>query len=309
MSTSVYRTFQNIYEAVIKDAKESTTTVNVVDLVKRWINEGYEVVNFRKKRTYLDKHFVLSLKGKVEDTFTVTNGSSLAYHTGTATLLSGSLELGFKISGYEENYDIESITGTIAVLTTTFKGTTNSAATGTLFQKAIILDQTVSEVYQAWHDYYRNPLQNDGPQKLRETITYYPEIYDKATRFAILGQDTTTGGRRLEFWPYPDVDYTLYFDANIYPEQLILAADEPLIPQQYRQVLYWFGLGKLFGTYHRNTEREQICNANFAGWLAKIDGLDEVSQDYARLMIDYRRPKRYVRARAFDPRFREDPSS
>lgn len=306
-ATSVYATFQNIYEAVIRDAKESTTVSNVVDLVKRYIQEGYEVVNFRKKRTWLDKRFTITLKGKVDDTFSVTEGSSVVVHTGTETLLASSYELGFKIQGFEENYEISSITGTIVVLTAPYQGDTSTSSTGTIYQRSVILDPIVSEVYQVWHDYYRDVLNNIGPQRMRKTMLEFPEQYDKGSDWAIFGQDNSVEARRLVIWPFPDEDYTLYLDTNVFVPALSLTTDEPLIPVQYRQCLYWYALAQLFGKYHRNTEREVAALANFNVWLQKMDGLDEVSQDLPRMIIDYRRPARFVRARAFDRRLREDP--
>lgn len=307
MATSVYETFQDIYEAVIRDAKENTTTTAVVDLVKRYINEGYETVNFRKKRDYLNERYKLSLQGKVASTFNVTEGSSSVTHTGTATLLATTYELGFKVTGFAENYEVSSITSNTVLLDTTYKGDSNTAAAGTLYQRSIILDDDISEVYQVWHDYYHAPLENIGPQKMRELMLERPDTYDKATHFAIFGQDSSTNARRLVIWPYPDENYTLYLDANVFVSELSAEDDEPLIPVQYRQILYWYALAKLFGTYHRNTEREAVAMSNFNVWLAKLDGMDPVSQDYSRMVISYRRPRRYTRGRYFDPRYREEP--
>lgn len=310
MSSSVYETFSDLYEGIIHDAKESTTTANVVSFVKRWINEGYEVVNFRKRRDYLDKKFTVSLNGKVEDTFIVTNGSNTATHTGTATLLvtSADYELGFKVQGFEENYEVSSIASNSVILSTTYKGDTASSATAVLYQRSVIIDDSISEVYDVYHDYCRTPLDNLGFQRLRKDILYYPEHYDKATKWAIEGDQDATEAKRLIIWPYPDVDYTLYLDANVYADELVNASDEPRIAPQYRQVLYWYGLAKLFGTYHRNATRESVCMQNFGVWLSKLDGKEDVSQDYPRLLIDYRRPRRFVRGRAFDERYREDPT-
>lgn len=304
MSTSVYNTFQDLYEAVITDCKEASSVTAVVDNVKRWINEGYEKIIFRKHRSFLDQRFVIDLKGKVEDTFIVTNGSSIAVHTGTATLLSGTLELGFKVQGFEEQLEVASISGTAVTLTTTYKGDTNTAATGVLYQRSVILDSSIAEIYQVSHNYFQNPLSNLGPQKIREQALYYPEQYGKGESWAIYGQSNEA--RRLIVWPPADDDYTLYVDANVYFTPLELAADEPLIPPQFRQILYWYGKMKLFN-FHRNTEQETDALANFKEWLAELDGINEVSEDYAKLTISYRRPKRIARARPFDSRYREIP--
>lgn len=307
MATSVYTTFSDIYTAVITDAKENTASSNVVENVQRWVNEGYEVVNFRKKRAYLDKRFVISLQGKVESSFTMTEGSSIAVHTGTATLLSSSYDLGFKVSGFEENYEVSSISGTTVVLTTTYKGIDASAATAVIYQRSVVLDPSISEVYQVWHDYYRQPLTALGSQKMRENQLFYPEQYDYATSWAVFGQDNTVEARRLVLWPYPNVDYTIYLDTNVFVDELVLPTDEPIIPLQYRQILYWYALAQLFGKFHRNTEREQAALQNFNVWLAKLDGINEVSQDLPRMIVDYRRPRTTPIGNAFDRRYREDP--
>ncbi len=306
MATSVYSTFADLYTAVITDAKENTASTSVVEDVKRWIQEGYEQVNFRKKRSYLDKRFVLSMSGKVESTYTMTEGSSIAVHTGTATLLSSSLDTGFKISGFAENYEVESVTGTVVVLTTTYKGIDASAATGVQYQRSIVLDDTISEVYQVWHDHYREELTALGPQKMRESQLFNPEQYDYAVSWAVFGQDNTVEAKRLVLWPYPNVDYTVYLDTNVFFDELVLATDEPVIPVQYRQILYWYALHKLWA-FHRNTEREQLALQNFNIWLAKLDGINEVSQDLPRMFVDYRRPRRGPVGNAFDRRYREDP--
>ncbi len=306
MATSVYATFNDLYTAVLTDAKENTASSNVVENVKRWLNQGQEVVNFRKKRSYLDKRFLLSMSGKVESSYTMTEGSSIAVHTGTATLLSSSLDLGFKISGFEENYEVSSVSGTTVVLTTTYKGNDASAATGVMFQRSIVLDPAISEVYQVWHDYFRQPLTALGPMKMRENQLFYPEQYDYATAWAIFGQDNTVEARRLVLWPYPSVDYTVYLDTNVFVDELVLPTDEPIIPLQYRQILYWYALAQLWA-FHRNTERKDDAINNFNVWLAKLDGLNEVSEDLPRMIIDYRRPSRAPIGNAFDRRYREDP--
>lgn len=307
MATSVYETFGDIYESVINDAKESTTTIAVVTLVKRWINEGYEIVNFRKRREYLDKKFTVTMHGKVESDFTVTEGASSVVHTGSATLLAGTLELGLKVAGFSEIYEVSSISSNTIYLGQTFKGDSSTQATAVLFERSVLVDASVSEIYDVYHDYYAGPLRNIGPQRMRQQILYSPDQYAKATDWAFQGQSDSTEARRLIVWPYPDEDYTLYYDANIYADELVNASDEPRLPAQHRQALYWYALAKLFGTYHRNAQRELVCMETFKGWLAKMDGKDEVSADYPRMVIDYRRPRRWLRGRAFDSRLREPP--
>lgn len=308
MATSVYSTFGDIYEAVINDAKEKTASTPIVDLVKRWINEGYETICFRKERKFLSDTFVLSMSGKVQGSCSVTLGSSIVTYTGTATLpTTGSTKLfGLKINGFEENYEITSISSNSIYLSTTYKGDTNAAANLTIFQRATILNAAISEVYEVWHDYMETEVVNYGPKRLRKTILGTPEQYDKAAAFALDGIDSSTEGKKLILWPYPDEDYTVYVKGTVYFEQLVNPTDEPRIPEEHRQILYWYALGKLW-SYHRNDSQKAEAMGAFNTWLAKMDGTEEVSQDYGRLIVDYRRPKKRLYMHLFDRRYREDP--
>jgi len=309
MATSIYQSFQDIYEAVIKDAKESTTVTAVVDLVKRWTNEGYEVVNQRQRRPYLDKTFALTMNAKNVVTASVTQASpTVTLSSAVSFTDSTDAIFGFNVPGTDEYYEITSISSATVTLATTYKGATNSAAGGTIYQMGRYIDSEIREVYQAHHDIHRLDLQNKGPNALRQDILFNPGIYDYPTRFAVTGPDaTSTGKRKLLFYPYPSTLHTLYIETNIFPAELSAPSDEPMIPLTYRAVLYWYALSKLYGTYHRNTEQGGNAMAMFQEWLKRIDADSEISDDYGRLLLDYRRPRRFSRGVGFDSRMRMFP--
>lgn len=310
MATSPYQTFQDIYEAVIKDAKESTAVSAVVDLVKRWVNEGYELVNQRQRRPYLNKKYNLTMNAKQDITATVTlTSTSVTLSSAISFTDSTNAIFGFHISGTDEFYEISSVSSATVTLTAPYKGDSSTAATGVIYQIGTYLNADIREVYEAYHDIYRFPLDNVGVNKLREEILYNPDRYDYPMKWALTGPDADSSGKKkLLFYPWPNDLHTLYLDTNIFASELTNASDEPLLPLSYRAVLYWYALGKLFGTYHRNTERELNCIQAFNEWIKRIDGDSDVSEDNARMLIDYRRPRRFTRGFGFDSRMR-DPES
>lgn len=309
MATSVYQTYQDLYEAVIKDAKESTSVTAVVDLVKRWINEGYEAINQRQRRPYLDKTFALTMNAKQDVTASVTQASTtITLSSAVSFTDSTNAIFGFHVSGTDEFYEISSISSATVTLTASYKASTNSAAGGAIYQIGTYLNSEVREVYQARHDIHRFELENKGPNALRQDIMYNPGIYDYPTKFSVTGPDASSSSKRkLLFYPYPNTLHTLYVETNIFPAELSAASDEPMLPLTYRAALYWYGLSKLYGTYHRNTEQGGNAMAMFQEWLKRIDGDSEVSEDYGRLLIDYRRPRRFTKGFGFDSRMRTSP--
>jgi hypothetical protein len=306
-NTSPYQTFQNLYEAVIKDAKDNTAISAVVDLVKRYLNEGYEIVNVRAKREYLDKTFAVSLEEKSDLTVSVTEGSSIIVNVGTAVLPTTTLERGITIQGLAEIYQVDSISSNNIYISTTFKGETSTSSGAVLFQRSILLDESIKEVKQVYHNYYDGPLRNLGPQRWNVSALASPQLFTYASEFAIFGRDATnTDERRMLIYPYPDKAYTLYIDAQIHYTQLVNPSDEPLIPIECRQVLYFYALAK-YWQYQRNDTKTAENMSMFKTWLDLLNGLNETSQDYSQLIVDYERPRRRWSYRAFDPRMRDTP--
>lgn len=303
--TSPYQTYADLYEAVIKDAKESTSNTPVVSLVKRYINEVYENVNTGKKRTYLDKTFTLEVEGKTQGTCHVTNNSSLVTFTGTVVLPVVTAERGIKIKGFEENYEVTQIAGQVITLNAKFKGTTATAATAVIYQRSVILDESLKSVYQVYHNFNSDPLKDLGPQDMRRRQLNDPETYDYADSFTLYGQNSA-GDRRLVLFPYPDTAYTLYLDGNVFYTEMVNPTDEPLIPMEYRQTLYHGALAILYGRYHRNVKREEIALAMYGTWLKRLDAESEAGQDYAQLVTSDNRPSRMFVGRPFDRRYREE---
>jgi hypothetical protein len=300
--SSPYQTLGDIRLAIIKDTKE-TTSSTFVSLVDRWINEGYEQVAFRKKRDWLDEQFTVQVKAKTEATATVTNNSStVTFATGT-TFPTG-VELQFQATGFAEVYDVSSATLNVVTLAKPYLGDSSTAATGTVFQPHIILDADIRHVYQVYHQHNDQPLVDVGPQQMRQLQETSGVQYGKAKYFTIFGQ--SSGQRRLVIYPYPDEAYTIYIDANVYVPELTSSTDEPLMPIQYRQALYWYGLHKAW-MYERNYAQAESALANFNSMLTRMDGEMRAEIEFPQISVSYPRSKSFRRFKPrFDPRLRDD---
>lgn len=314
---SPYKTFQNIYEAVLLDFKENTSG-NIVNLAKRWVNEGQEQVILRKKRDYLNKTFDYVTEAPVESTFSVTEDSTTVTLTGSATLPTSSVnDHKFQILGSDDVYNVSSIGTSTITLTSGVTRDTSTAVTGILFQTSILLDDTIRSVHKVYHDNGGGfDLFAKGPEDFRGVITGDNTLRDFANFWTLYGYDSQSVSsadpadqKKLMLYPYPHKKYTLHVDANIDIPSLINDTDEPLIPIQHRQILYWYGVSKM-ALYHQDSAAQQAAERNFNTFLAKIDGsllpgrdLPQIQRDnisWRNGMGDYRRGRTFKYTRGSD---------
>lgn len=304
MASSPYETLSNIRLAVIKDAKESTST-SMVSLVDRWINEGHEQVTLRKKRDWLDEQFTVQVSAAVSASCSVTNGSTTVTFTGGTTFPS-SVELGFYVQGFQEIYNVSSATLNVVTLSNAFLGTTNTAATGVVFQKSILIDDDIRTVYQLYHGFEDSTVTDVGPQQMRSIQESGGPQLGYARYFTLFGQNNSTGARRVLLYPYPDEAYTIYIDANTFVPVLTAATDEPVIPMQYRQILYWYGLYKLW-LYHRNETQAANAFNSFKEMLRQIDGEMRSEIEFPQITVAYPKARTFRSfRRPFNPLMRDD---
>lgn len=301
-ANSSYKTLGNIALAIVKDVKE-TTAATFVSQVYRWINEGYEQVNLRKKRDWLDVQYTYQVNAAVEADCTVTeNSTTVTFEVGT--VFPTGVELQFNNSGYAEVYEVASATLNVVTLSKPYLGETSTAASGVVYQPHILLDSEIRHVYQAYHQHIDQPLVDVGPQQMRSIQESGKVQLDFARYMSIFGQES--GSRRLMLYPYPDEAYTLYLDTNIFPAVLTASTDEPEMPMQYRQCLYWYGLHKAW-MYHRNYDQAQAALTNFNSMLTRLDGEMRAEIEFPQITVSYPRSKRLRRMKpAFDTRLRDN---
>ncbi len=301
-ANSSYKTLLNIRNAIIKDAKESSSTTFVA-LVDRWINEGHEQVTLRKKRDWLDTRYSYQVNAAVEETAVVSSGSTTVTFTAGTTFPTG-VELQFYAQEFEEIYEVSSATSNVITLAKPYLGSSNTAASCVVFQRSILLDTDIRAIYQLYHNFHGAPVEPLGPQEFRAEESARGPQLDYADKYTVFGQDSSSK-RRLLLFPYPKVSYTLYVDCNTYVPVLSNNTDEPVIPMQYRQILYWYGMYKVW-LYHRNDSQAANALAVFNSMLMKIDGETRSEIEFPAISVNY--PRRQTLRRftpPFDPRMRD----
>lgn len=303
MSTpdSPYKTLSNIRLAIIRDIKE-TTASNFVTQVDRWINEGHELVTLGKKRDWLDEQFTVQVSSAVQAVCHVTNGSTTVTFVNGTTFPSG-VELQFWSNGFQEVYNVASATLNVVTLDKPFLGDSNTATTGIVAQSSIILDASIRHIYQAYHQFDNAPMTDIGPQQMRLLQEGQGYQLGYGRFFTIFGQ--SEGARRFVPYPYPEKAYTLYLDCNTFVPVLSADSDEPVIPIQYRQILYWYGMYKAY-MYHRNDGQAASAYTNYIQILNRINAEMRPELDFPQIQVYYPRGRSLKTfSPRFDPRIRD----
>lgn len=266
----------------------------MVSLVGRYINEGQEVAITRKKRDFLNKTYHYTLEPSYGVICTVNSGStSVTGFTATVTLpVTSTQEHKFYVVGSQTVYDVSSFNSTTINLASAFTGTTGSASSGIFFQSSVLLDTDIRSIHKVYHDLNGIPrLEMKGYEDIRDVIQKDPQRREYARYASQAGYDTQNVSgdlanmKRLLIYPYPLIGYTLHVDANIFIPLMVDATDEPIIPLQFRQLLYWYAMAKL-GLFHQEADAYQAAMANFTMWLGKMDGEMFPLEDTPRLWID-----------------------
>ncbi len=282
-----YRTLQDIREAVIVDSKAGATTNTTLNSqVDRFINEGYNDLIARRKREFLDEDYFFTLDAKVSGECQVTNGSTTVTFDSSTTIPNtpGYLYKLF-IAGQSEVYDIASAGTSTVTLASAFTGATDTATTATIVQSGLTLSDEVKTVYEATHDYYGKLVDLRGVQQFKERVQYDNQRTGYANMATISGVDST-GAKELYFYPYADSEYTLKIHGSKYFSQLTADDDEPLIPQEYRVLLYFYALTRVYASISRNVDLYTDATNQYNKWLARLDSEVRPAQDEPGLVYD-----------------------
>jgi len=307
MASSPYQNLGNLRVAIVNDAKEATSAALVAQ-VNRWINEGYEQVILRKKREWLDNTLSYQVSSAVQAVCQVVKNSTSITFPSSVTLpvLTGNAGYIFYNTGYNEVYQINGINGQTINISTAYTGSSNTAASGVIAQNFIKLETSFRHVYKSFHNFANEPMIEVGPQKMVDIKERYGPQLDYAAYCTIFGQQSSDGKLNYFFYPYPFQTYNITLNYNQYVTPLSADSDEPRIPMQHRQILYHYGMYKLF-SYHRNEAKAAEALTNFNTMLAKIDGETKPEADFPKIMVSYKRGSKRTFFPSFDNRYREDP--
>ena len=284
---SPYKTLLDIRDAVIIDSKAGATTNTSLQIqVDRFINQGYQDVIVRRKREFLDDDNFFVTDDNISGDTTVTNGSTTVTFTTSTTLVSTT---GYKYKFYaastDEVYDITSIGTSTVTLASAYAGTTNTATTGNIVQSGLTLAAKVKTVYGLDHDKSRRVVTMRGRSSFDEQSQRSVQRQGKAEIATVSGVNTSAE-KILLFYPYADSKYTLKVHVSNYFDELTSSSSEPLIPTEYRQILYWYALARIYTSVARNVDLFKEAQGQYQNWLGRLDTEIAPAQDEPGLVYD-----------------------
>lgn len=306
MATSSYQTVGDIAAAVFRDTKESSNTLGIVDQVIRWCDEAQQQILSSKRRQWLEEQYQYQTIDKFQPTASISvTEASTSVNLGSGSPPAASLALMLKITGWNEVYNVDTISGLIATLSKPYLGETNSSAAGYIFQNSIALDAAIESVYQVRHAFQSSPLQALGPDDFFALQSTEPSRVGYATHYTLY-EESDTGIKRMFFYPASDTAYTITVAAKKYVTELTALTQEPQLPLQFRQAIYWYAKFKMF-EWHRNDAQMSLCSQAFNNWLMKINAEFQTTTQYPTLVVRYARPTRgpLFGLRGFDERLRD----
>lgn len=265
-------------------------------LIKGYVNDRYkEIANKREWSWLYEKTTLDTVADYDTGTITVTEGSTTVTGSGT-TFTSAMTGRKFKVDGFSEIYTITYVSPTELTLDTEYHGDTESGASYKIYQDIISLPSDLDSIVEIRQHRAPKSLESVG---LRELISWDPAAYNEnssavytdPTHYAHYVPDSD-GYQTILVWPPPYRAISLLLEYKKIVTELINDSDEPLIPEQYRQLLKWGAMADLYGK--RDDNRQSYWEAKFEKMLFEFE-MKYAQQDDNKQMI-FKNPKRYPNA-------------
>lgn len=284
MAAEVLKTFLDIQTAVINEVKEQITDAPVLLRVKRLINMVYR----QKVASRQDWHWLQTTIDEVLEialttgTMSVTDGStSITFSSAPAATQAGKL---FSTNGFQEIYRISTHTGGAAgaVLEQEYNGPTAATASYKVWDDSIVMPAGTKEIIRVAHAFDSEEMIGEGFQKFRR----HQHQHDKQeSRPKFFHYNKTS--RKLYMWPVlPDDQTLLNIDYKTQVTDLDLDADEPLMPEEDRDVLYYGTLMFAWRIFARNPEEAKENKILYFEKLAQMEGQLRESTEFPRIVTD-----------------------
>lgn len=266
-------TFTDIQTRVQNSLRLPTSNTTEATKIAHLINDVYRDIYIKQDWWFLEKRTVLN--------------TVIPYDTGTLTLTNGSTGGTF---GTAPGAGLGSFAGRVLIVTgnTTDPGAVYRFATHTAGAGAFVLDaaytgpDTTDAAFRVYTDRYSMPTDTGkllrtrnwgagAPAKIIAPVEMNTlKSWDQATGaptalcvqdFATTGDPTTA--RQVEIYPYPDATYRIELT---YKQQLnteLSGTTQPLIPDEYRQLLVYGALSRGYPIFLADSERGQVYTALF----------------------------------------------
>ena len=299
------KTFQDLYEGVLRRIKLPTSQADALAACKDFINSRYNEIAYRQKWRWRKERRDIKIEAKYSTgTISVVNGSREI--TGTSTAWDANKKgWWLRITGEDEAQEVVAINAItqVAILASEFIGTTNTEATYTMFKFEYGLFPDCEELDLAWHDKRNKPMELVSHREIIEAMARNPELEGQPIACSVsgfknyqgqplgsflLGYDflssSTSKNLKLLVFPHiPDEDYILHISYMKKITPLDADADEPLIPVEKRQILVYGALADMFSRERRD-ETAAFWERKFGDELKTMENDSEFTDDRPRLM-------------------------
>lgn len=298
MAAKTMLDFSDIKEAVRENLGIQSTDTTNMNKLERYINTIYtQYVVPYKRWTWLHGDTRIKHSAPYENgTVSVTPESTtvtLSVAPGASDGTSGSFEnYLFSVDGFDEIYRITSHTAlsTTITLDTEFLGALNATAGFKIWRDRIDLPTDAYETIDVWHDRYAKKMEGVGRQELvriegqnGRKAEAFPRYYSTQSYYdptPLTAETESDRYRQVRIYPSlttEDVTINVMYSKEV--TDLELAADEPIIPREYRFVLV---LGALWQGYQhiiRDTQEALYYRQEFEAYLARMAGKTSDSND------------------------------
>lgn len=261
-------TFKDLFEGVLKRGHLRANDATALPLVKEWINNRYKSVARVRPWGWLLKQGIIDLIAQYTTGTVTTDGTATVTGSGTSWT-SAMVGRRFKTNDFEEVYKISAVGGaTSLTLNTTYKGADGSAKAYMILepQYSLAADfNRLKDPHRSFTPYKLEPL-GIGEMNRRwgfHGITGLPKHY------TIL-PDPGTAKINILLYPASEEARTLYYDYFQVVTELSSDADEPLIPENYRDMLEVGAYADLLE--YKDDSRSAYWEAQFQLRLAELAG-------------------------------------
>lgn len=279
-------TFGDIRDAAIAHVKGDPDDAATVSYFGQQINIRYRTICSRKKWKFLritNRSLVLPQK-YTTGTITVANGSRTVTGTGT-NWINDYQNWWIKPQGSDNSYRVITVQGTTDLrIASPLVESTITNGSYTLYQSELALFPDLEDVDDVRIDGKPWVISPVGPSEINILKQRFPAREGAPVKYTIegkgfyggvllqnfvLGYDFLGKGKTkaISFWPHiPDDDYTIQIPYKIKVTALEDDVDEPLIPIEHRQILYYFVLSDWYfrdrqdqtGKYYESLAKDEL---------------------------------------------------
>ena len=305
-------TYSTVETRVMNALRIPTTNTTEQAKVLQTIQDVYRDICAKTDWWWLSKRVLMATTPKVSSgTVSVTqNNTAITFSTAPQQYSSNVSVSGFTflVSGSTDDalatYRISSHTSaaTAATLDAVYTGTTDTAATFTCYNDVLELASDVGKLLSVKRYGDPRPLERVGWEEMSRLKGFNrtegrPQVY---TVYDFETAGTPSSGRLLHLHPYPDIAYRLEVWYKQRPTYPLSDSNNPIIPDEFEQTLYYGALARGFPLYLNDLERGAYYQSLFNDVMALMTAQQrEYASDAPTMqpeMRTYRSPARSRRS-------------